>query len=60
MKSIRFFLTFILAFAAVCAAAQDIKVTGKVTDSSTGESVPFASIRLKGTTTGGNTDADGV
>ena len=60
MKYIRFFLTLVFALAAKGAAAQDIKVTGKVTDSSTGESVPFASIRLKGTVTGGNTDADGV
>ena len=41
------------------AFAQNITVTGNVKDSSTGEFVPFASISLKGTMTGGNTDADG-
>jgi TonB-linked SusC/RagA family outer membrane protein len=34
-------------------------VTGTVTDGATGESVPFASIQLKGTMTGGNSDLDG-
>ena len=40
--------------------AQDLVVTGVVTDSATGEGVPFASIQLKGTMIGGSTDADGV
>jgi len=41
------------------AYAQDLVVTGVVTDSSTGEGVPFASIQIKGTSTGGSADIDG-
>ncbi|MCR5244871.1 MAG: TonB-dependent receptor [Bacteroidales bacterium] len=41
------------------ALAQTISVKGKVTDANTGESVPFASIQVKGTMTGTATDADG-
>ena len=40
--------------------AQNLTVTGVVTDSSTGEPVPFASIRVDGTMTGGMTDIDGL
>lgn len=40
--------------------ARNINVTGKVTDSSTGEPIPFASIQVKGTMTGGSTDAEGL
>lgn len=60
MKIFKTILTFLLVFSVVAASAQETRVTGKVTDSSTGESVPFASIRIKGTATGCSTDADGV
>lgn len=47
-------------FCAVLAFAQDnITVSGTVTDASNGEPVPFASIQLKGTMTGANTDGEG-
>ena len=60
MKKIRLFFTAMLVLLTSAAAlAQDVTVTGKVVDSSTGEPVPFASIQLKGTLTGGSTDADG-
>ena len=46
--------------AATVAQAQNLTVTGVVTDSSTGEPVPFASFRIDGTMTGGMTDLDGI
>ncbi|MBO5876866.1 MAG: TonB-dependent receptor [Bacteroidales bacterium] len=60
MTKLRCFLTVLLLIAGVSAFAQNITVTGTVKDSSTGESVPFAAIQLKGTMTGGMTDADGL
>ena len=42
------------------AYAQNLTVTGKVTDSSTGEGVPFAGVQVKGTTAGTVTDIDGI
>ena len=41
------------------AIAQNITVKGVVTDAATGETVPFASIQVKGTMTGTATDTDG-
>ncbi len=38
---------------------QQLKVTGKVTDSKTGEALPGVNVLVKGTTTGVLTDADG-
>ena len=60
MRKLKFFLSCVMLFA-VCflAYAQNINVSGKVTDAATGESVPFASIQVKGTMTGTATDADG-
>ena len=62
MKKSRIFLIFLLILAPfVSAFAQkNLIVTGTVKDGSTGDVVPFASIQLKGTMTGGNTDIDGV
>ena len=42
------------------AYAQNLTVTGVVTDSSTGEGVPFAGVQVKGTTVGTVTDLDGL
>ena len=42
------------------AYAQNLNVTGVVTDSSTGEGVPFAGVQIKGTTSGTVTDMDGI
>ena len=41
------------------ASAQNISVSGNVTDSSSGEPIPFASVHLEGTTIGGSTDSEG-
>lgn len=38
---------------------QDITVEGLVTDSVTGEGLPYAALQIKGTTLGTATDADG-
>jgi len=40
-------------------AAQEIVVQGKVTDASSGDPIPFATIQFKGTTVGVTTDFDG-
>lgn len=39
--------------------AQNVKVSGVVTDASSGEAVPFASVLVKGTMTGTSTNAEG-
>ena len=60
MRKLRLLFTCLLTFLALGSAlAQTINVKGKVTDANTGESVPFASIQVKGTMTGTATDADG-
>ena len=59
MKKIRFFLTVLAVLLSNLAFAQNLTVTGDVTDASTGEPVPFASVHEKGTMNGVNTDADG-
>ena len=51
MKKIRLFLTGLLLAVTAAAYAQDITVTGTVTDASTGESIIGASVVLKGNTT---------
>ena len=51
MKKIRLFLTGLLLVVAASAMAQDITVTGTVTDASTGEKIVGASVLLKGSTT---------
>ena len=59
MKKIRFFFTVLAIIVSYAASAQNITVSGNVKDSSTGEALPFASIQVKGTMIGGNTDLDG-
>jgi TonB-linked SusC/RagA family outer membrane protein len=49
---------FILLFSAASVFAQDVNVTGKVTDSK-GDGVPGVAITIKGTTRGTNTDVAG-
>lgn len=50
-------VVFLVSFHAL---AQNVKVTGKVTDFKTGESIPGVSITYKGTTTGVATSIDGA
>ena len=55
-------LTMLAVLTAAAASAQDmpVTVTGQVTDASTDEPVPYASVHLEGTTIGTSTDGDGV
>ena len=55
-KNSKLILTVLAMMMSVATFAQKITVTGTVTDSSTGEPVPFAAIQLKDTMTGGMTD----
>ena len=60
MKHIKLLLIAALILVPAMTFAQTvITVTGTVKDASNGETLPFASIQLKGTMTGGNTDIDG-
>lgn len=59
MKKIKLLLTALFVAAGVSAYAQTQEVTGKVVDSATGESIPFAGIQIKGTSKGGSTDSEG-
>ena len=59
MKIFRYIFVAIFLMTAFWASAQNVAVKGCVTDSATGEPIPFASIQLKGTMSGGSTDIDG-
>ncbi len=53
-------ILWLIGLIVVCTAqAQHTQVSGMVTDSITGEALPYASVILKGTTIGGATDGDG-
>lgn len=60
MKKMKLFLVAVMVLISGGAlSAQNREVKGLVTDHSTGEAVPFASIQIKGTLNGASTDADG-
>ena len=59
MKKIKLFFMAMAMLVSALAYGQNLTVSGIVSDSSTGEGVPFASIQVKGTMTGASTDADG-
>ena len=60
MSRTRFFVAALAALSlSVTVWAQDLTVTGIVRDASSGEPVPFASIQIKGTMSGGSADTDG-
>ena len=54
-------LLYILIFTAISSSllAQTTKIKGRVTDSETGEGLPFASVYFPGTSIGVSTDLDG-
>lgn len=55
----KLFFTVLAVLIGSMAYAQNITVTGNVTDASNGDPVPFASVHLQGTMTGVSTDAEG-
>ena len=55
----KLFLMVLSVLMTTAAFAQNLTVTGNVTDAGNGEPVPFASVHLKGTMTGVSTDAEG-
>ena len=52
-------LSFLLAASALISQAQDLVITGKITDAESGQGLPGASILVVGTTSGTVTDAEG-
>ena len=55
--------THTLAFLLICLSSSVVAqtaITGKVTDASTGDPVPFANVIIKGSSIGASTDFDGV
>lgn len=60
MKSIKlFFAVLLFSFSAVLASAQNIKITGTVSDATNGEPIPYASVAIKGLMTVVETDENG-
>ena len=57
--SFRILLLFVAFTFAFQAFAQEIQVSGKVSDAKDGSSLPGATVQVKGTTTGTLTDLDG-
>ena len=55
----RLFFTLLATFVTILASAQGLTVFGYVTDSATGEPVPFASVHLEDTNIGTSTDGEG-
>lgn len=59
MKKIKVFLSVVLLSLSALAFAQNITVSGRITDASNGESVPMATVLVKGTATGVVADLEG-
>ena len=59
MKRIKLVLASLMLFCMLSAYGQTIKVSGLVTDSGTGEAIPFASVQVKGSRSGVSTGTDG-
>ena len=59
MKIFRYVFVAIFLMTTLWASAQNVAVKGCVTDSATGEPIPYASIQIKGTMSGGSTGVDG-
>lgn len=59
MKKAKLFFSTLLMLLAISLSAQNLRVTGTVTDAATGEGIPFASVVVKGTMNGTSTDENG-
>jgi len=55
----KFLLSLAFSLASLTMLAQTVTVSGAITDETTGESIPAASVQIKGTTKGVVSDADG-
>ena len=60
MKKAKLFFSTLFVLLAVSLSAQNMRVTGTVKDSATGEGIPFASVAVRGTMIGTASDANGV
>ncbi len=59
MRKIKLFFTALAMLVASVAFAQNLTVSGNVTDATSGDPVPFASVHVKGTMNGVSTDVNG-
>lgn len=59
MKLLKLFLSLALAVTCLSLKAQEIKVSGIVSDAANGAGIPYASVTIKGTTKGISTDENG-
>ena len=59
MKKAKLFFSALFVLIGMTLSAQNVNVKGTVKDASTGEAIPFASIQVKGTSTGASTDVNG-
>ena len=60
MKKAKLFFSTLFVLLAVVAGAQNMRISGVVKDSTTGEGIPFVSIVVKGTMIGTASDANGA
>lgn len=59
MRKLKLLMACLLAVVTTSLSAQSVRVSGTVTDASTGEGIPSASILVRGTLTGTSTDLNG-
>lgn len=60
MKQAKLLLVFAMCFVAGYCFAQNITVKGTISDASTGEAIPYASVVVKGGNTWATSKADGT
>ena len=60
MKKAKLFFSTLFLLIGVALFAQNVTVKGTIKDASTGDAIPFASIQVKGTSTGANAEVDGA